>query len=84
MAQKNIRHWQDDSLYVQDENLFYQEYGDIFCLSPLDLYAFSDYAPSRLEGIIRAVQKSRPIEADTLLDWLCRAREYNGFYLLGI
>jgi hypothetical protein len=83
-AQKNIRHWQDDSLYVADVELFYQQYGEIFCLTPSDLYACRDYAPSRLEEIICSVEQRRPPEAQTLLEWLGRAGAHNGFYLLGI
>ena len=92
MDVRNIRHWQDDSLYILDETCFYQEYGHIFdCVTyhnlktgPVDLYGINYYPASLLDAIIERIRDAKPTDYAVLIDWLERAKTYNGFYILGI
>ena len=81
-----------DSLYVSDENAFYQEYGHIFdCgtynnleTGPVDLYGINYYSVSLMDTIIERIRESKPADYTVLVDWLERAKGYNGFYILGV
>ena len=92
VAVENIVHWQNDSLYVADEMLFYQEYSHIFNsgiyhnlkTGIVDIFGINYYAPSLIDPIIEKLQADKPIDYKTLIEWLEKAREYNGFYILGI
>ena len=92
VAISNIKHWQNDSLYIDDENAFYQEYGHIFnCglynnlkTGIVDIYGINYYAPSLIESIIEKLQKEKPADYEALIEWLTKSEEYNGFYILGI
>ena len=88
----SIKNWQSDSLYVSDENAFYQEYGHIFdCgtynnleTGPVDLYGINYYPASLTDTIIERIRESKPADYTVLVDWLERAKGYNGFYILGV
>lgn len=88
----SIKNWQNDSLYVSDENAFYQEYGHIFdCgtynnleTGPVDLYGINYYPASLTDTIIERIRESKPADYTVLVDWLERAKGYNGFYILGV
>ena len=92
VAISNIKHWQNDSLYIDDENAFYQEYSHIFnCglynnlkTGIVDIYGINYYAPSLIESIIEKLQKEKPADYEALIEWLTKSKEYNGFYILGI
>ena len=89
---RNIRHWQDDSLCISDETCFYQEYGYIFdCgiyhnlkTGPVDLYGINYYPASLTDTIIDRIRESKPVDYTVLVDWLERAKDYNGFYIFGV
>lgn len=88
----NIKNWQNDSLYVYDENAFYQEYGHIFdCgtynnleTGPVYLNGINYYPASLTDAIIKRIRESKPADYTVLVDWLERAKGYNGFYILGV
>ena len=88
----SIKNWQNDSLYVSDENAFYQEYGHIFdCgtyhnleTGPVDLYGINYYPASLTDTIIERIRESKPTDYTVLVDWLERTKDYNGFYILGV
>lgn len=87
-----IRHWRDDSLYVQDEFGFWTEYHAVFGESlyanlrngPMDQYGVNYYAPGRLGPILERLYAARPTGYEMLAKWLEKAKKYNGFYILGI
>lgn len=89
-----IDNWQNDSLYVyvDDIDVFYTNYKDIFVdgrynnmkMGEIDLFGINYYSPQQLAEIIEKTQKQKPLGFDVLLDWLKKAIEYNGFYILGI
>lgn len=84
--------WKLDSLYFYDESPFYKEYGHIFNCGvyanlesgPLDFYGINYYAPSLVDTIIEKVLADKPMEYEILVEWLRKAKQYNGFYIYGI
>ncbi len=88
----NIRHWFDDSLYVQDDDAFYKEYSSIFDCGTycnmecgvVDTYGINYYAPTLMDGIISKILNEKPTDYQNLAEWLEKAKKYNGFYILGI
>lgn len=85
-------HWQDDSLYVDDENKFYKEYSSVFdcgvynnlSSGTVDVYGLNYYSPEKTDIIIDKLGREKPCDYQMLLDWLKKSKEYNGFYILGI
>lgn len=92
VAVDSIKHWQNDSLYISDENEFYQEYSHIFDCGiynnlksgTVDVYGINYYAPPQLDSIVERISGERPRGHELLLEWLNQAKAYNGFYILGI
>jgi len=92
VAVDNIKHWLNDSLYIDDENAFYEAYSHIFdCgvynnlqCGTVDIYGINYYAPALTDTIIDKILKIKPKDCEPLLKWLYQAREYNGFYILGL
>lgn len=88
----NDVHWQDDSLYVDNENQFYKEYSKIFdcgiynnlSSGTVDLYGLNYYSPHVTDSIIEKLNNSKPLDYETLVEWLNKSKDYNGFYILGI
>lgn len=93
VAVENIQHWEKESLYVyiDDDNVFYQEYSRIFdCgtynnlkTGPIDMYGINYYAPSLIESIIERLDEEKPVDYEVLIEWLIKSKAYNGFYILG-
>lgn len=94
VAADSISHWLDDSLYVsgEDGSAFIQEYGGIFdCgiynnleTGTVDLYGINYYGPDFIDTAIVKLLSIRPIDYETLVEWLNTAQKYNGFYILGV
>lgn len=92
VAGDSIRFWMNDSLYVDDENEFYREYSQIFDCGTynnkkngiVDIYGINYYAPSQIEILLSRILEEKPAEYEVLTQWLERAKQYNGFYILGI
>ena len=88
----SIRNWMDDSLYVDDETALYREYGRFFAggvynnlrRGPVDLYGINYYESAMIDPLMERLRREQPPEYGTLLGWLERAKDYNGFYILGI
>lgn len=92
VAVDSIKHWQNDSLYIDDENAFYREYSPIFdCgtynnlkCGTVDIYGINYYAPFLTDSIIERLLKDKPADYEVLMKWLIKSKTYNGFYILGI
>jgi len=88
----NVTHWSDDSLYVDDIDLFYVEYKHIFdCgiyhnlkTGTIDLFGINYYTPNLLDTVVKRIENEKPADYEALLSWLEKAKEYNGFYILGV
>jgi len=92
VAVDSIKNWQDDSLYVNNENLFYEEYSQIFNCGtynnlqsgPVDVYGINYYAPEMIKDLQAKILAAKPTDCQKLLSWLEKAQAHNGFYILGI
>lgn len=92
VAVSSIKNWQNDSLYIYDENVFYKEYSRIFDggiynnleSGMVDIYGINYYVLSFIDPIVEEICKKKPVDYESLLAWLDRAKRYNGFYILGI
>ncbi len=88
----NIKNWQNDSLYINNENEFYQEYSDIFDCGTynnlekgvVDIFGINYYSFDLIDIIIDKTKNIKPKEYEILIEWLNKAKEYNGFYILGL
>lgn len=88
----SIENWKDDSLYIDDENEFYREYGAIFDCGfyhnlrrgTVDVYGINYYPPECVEALLARIAAKKPVEHEMIGEWLTRASAYNGFYILGI
>lgn len=88
----SISHWQEDSLFVADENMFYNEYSHVFTdgiynnldSGTVDLYGINYYSADVLKTVIHRIRTQKPLEYEILLDWLLAAEGYNGIYILGL
>lgn len=84
--------WKDDSLYVYSEQPFYELYKDIFgngihadrSVGSFDYYGITYYPPEQIDGIIDRAKEAKPEGYADLTGWLADAKQYNGFYILGI
>ena len=89
---KDVSYWKLDSLYIDDEETFYTNYGTIFnCglyynlkMGPVDIFGTNYYAPEQLDSIMEKILDKTPMNYETLMDWLNKAKAFNGFYILGI
>ena len=92
VAVDSIVNWLNDSLYISDENLFYEEYSRIFdCgvynngrTGPVDVYGINYYGPEQIDLLLARIRETQPEDWQVLTEWLEEARAYNGFYILGI
>ena len=82
VALRSIQFWQNDSLYVDDEDLFYNEYRRIF--DDMDIFGMTYYGPELIKPIIEKLIKAKPKDYEILVEWLNKAEEFTGFYILGL
>ena len=50
----------------------------------VDLYGVNYYTPDLIDTVVKRIQNEKPADYKTLLSWLEKAKEYNGFYILGV
>lgn len=88
----NIKHWQLDSLYVNDYEKFSDIYGHIFDCGIysnmgsglIDIFGINYYRPETINSIISKIYDTKLTDYQTLIKWLELAKKYNGFYILGV
>ncbi len=89
----SIRFKKEDSLFVRgdDMDLFYEQYCGIFgngfynnekC-GTMDLCGINYYPPASVTVILKELMTQKPLDYETLADWLKQASETNGIYILG-
>ena len=92
VAVNRVKNWQDDSLYIDNEIVFFQEYSQFFDCGiynnlksgVVDIYGINYYAPSFIDPLIEKLHQEKPIDYEPLVEWLKKAKQYNGFYILGL
>ncbi|MBE6731351.1 MAG: hypothetical protein E7564_06660 [Ruminococcaceae bacterium] len=89
---ESIKNWQNNSLYVNDENKFFEEYCSILNKGYynnlkqgiIDIYGINYYTKTETENIKKKLKENKPEDSEALLNWLEDAEKFNGFYVLGI
>ncbi len=94
VAVDNIRCGRNDSLYIHEDDCeaFFREYSRIFDCGTynnletgvMDLCGINYYAPNLIDSITEKLHAEKPQDCEVLAAWLARAREHNGFYILGL
>lgn len=88
----NIKNWELDSLYINEYEDFSMIYGNIFDCGiysnmqngTVDIYGINYYKPELVDMIISKIKNKKPEDYLVLLKWLENAKNYNGFYILGV
>ena len=88
----SIHNRKTDSLFVTDTETFYSQYSNIFDCGiynnlqngVVDICGINYYPPSVLDVIITRINDHKPEDYHLLIQWLNNAKNYNGFYILGI
>lgn len=89
-----IDYWKEDSLYIHidDFDNFISNYGKIFNSGTysnletglIDETGINYYSLEQTKEIIRIIETQKPLDYQTIIYWLNKVQEYNGFYFLGI
>lgn len=89
-----MKNWRDDSLYiyVDDIDTFFNEYSSFFACGTynnsksgiLDIFGTNYYKPDLIDNIAAMILESKPTDYEILIEWLYKAKNFNGFYILGI
>jgi len=94
IARNSIKDWRDDSLYiyVDDIDTFFNEYSSFFACGTynnsksgiVDIFGVNYYKPDLIDNIAAMILESKPTDYEILIEWLYKAKNFNGFYILGI
>lgn len=89
-----IENWRNDSLYISGDDMdtFYKCYKDVFKngtynnlkSGEIDLCGINYYSPKQVDEMIKVIEETKPTDYKTVLDWLVKAKEFNGVYILGV
>lgn len=89
-----MKNWRDDSLYIyaDDIEIFFNEYSSFFICGTynglksgiVDIFGTNYYKPDLIDTIAAMILESKPTDYEILIEWLYKAKNYNGFYILGI
>ena len=50
----------------------------------MDIFGMNYYGPESINPVIEKIITAKPMEYEVLVEWLNKAKEYNGFYILGL
>lgn len=88
---ENLR---NDSLYISGDDMdtFYSCYKDVFKngtynnlkSGEIDFFGINYYSPEQVAEMIKIIEETKPTDYETVLDWLVKAKEFNGVYILGV
>ena len=89
-----IENWHNDSLYISGDDMdtFYKCYKDVFKngtynnlkSGEIDFFGVNYYSPKQVDEMIKIIEETKPTDYKTVLDWLVKAKEFNGVYILGV
>ncbi len=89
-----INNWRNDSLYVNgdDWEIFYNNYKNIFKngvynnlkSGEINWCGINYYSPEQVEEMIKNIKEKKPKDYKNVLEWLIKAKEFNGVYILGL
>ena len=89
-----IENWRNDSLYISGDDMdaFYKCYKDVFKngtynnlkSGEIDFFGINYYSPEQVEEMIKIIEETKPTDYIIVLEWLNKAKEFNGVYILGL
>ena len=79
-------------VFVDDFDLFFEKYGNIITggiynnknNGPIDMCGINYYSLSLIDKVIKQIEEEKPDDYETILSWLEKAKQHNGFYIFGI
>ena len=89
-----IENWHNASLYISGDDMdtFYKCYKDVFKngtynnlkSGDIDFFGINYYSPEQVEEMIKTIEEKKPKDYIIVLEWLNKAKEFNGIYILGV
>ena len=89
-----FENWRNDSLYISGDDMdtFYSCYKDVFKngtynnlkSGDIDFFGINYYSSEKVDEMIKIIEETKPTDYKTVLDWLVKAKEFNGVYILGV
>ena len=89
-----FENWRNDSLYISGDYMdaFYKCYKDVFKngtynnlkSGDIDFFGINYYSPEQVEEMIKTIEEKKPKDYIIVLEWLNKAKEFNGIYILGV
>lgn len=89
-----IENWHNASLYISGDDMdtFYKCYKDVFKngtynnlkSGDIDFFGINYYLPEQVEEMIKTIEEKKPKDYIIVLEWLNKAKEFNGIYILGV
>ena len=86
--------WRNDSLYISGDDMdtFYKCYKDVFKngtynnlkSGEIDFFGINYYSPKQVDEMIKVIEETKPTDYTIVLEWLNKAKEFNGVYILGV
>lgn len=89
-----FENWRNDSLYISGDDMdtFYSCYKDVFKngtynnlkSGDIDFFGINYYSPEKVDEMIKTIEEKKPKDYIIVLEWLNKAKEFNGIYILGV
>lgn len=89
-----IENWRNDSLYISGDDMdtFYKCYKHVFKngtynnlkSGDIDFFGINYYSPEQVEEMIKTIEEKKPKDYIIVLEWLNKAKGFNGIYILGV
>ena len=89
-----IENWRNDSLYISGDDMdtFYSCYKDVFKngtynnlkSGDIDFFGINYYSSEKVDEMIKTIEEKKPKDYIIVLEWLNKAKEFNGIYILGV
>ena len=89
-----FENWRNDSLYISGDDMdtFYSCYKDVFKngtynnlkSGDIDFFGINYYSSEKVDEMIKTIEEKKPKDYIIVLEWLNKAKEFNGIYILGV
>ena len=89
-----LENWRNNSLYISGDDMdtFYSCYKDVFKngtynnlkSGDIDFFGINYYSSEKVDEMIKTIEEKKPKDYIIVLEWLNKAKEFNGIYILGV
>ena len=89
-----FENWRNDSLYISGDDMdtFYSCYKDVFKngtynnlkSGDIDFFGINYYSSEKVDEMIKTIEEKKPKDYIIVLEWLNKAKEFIGVYILGV